>query len=613
MKDFVSTPPKNNMIPGLNGLRAIAILGVFFYHLFPNAIKGGFLGVSLFFILTGYLMVVSCESAWRKNQFQIIEFYKKRISRIYPALLLTIIFTLAIATVLVPETIVSTRGETLSILFGYNNWWQIGQNASYFTKITGSSPFTHLWFLSVEIQFYLIWPLLFFFYKSAQTDKSKLVRTGIITVLAFLSGLLMLMIYVPGEDPSRVYYGTDTRIFALLFGSVLGILHQNYNRKTLTAKNQTTLNIVSLLMVIITVILFFVMNGENPSTYQGGLFLSTLFFIVLLHFITNDQLSIGYLLDNPVFSWIGARSYEIYLCLYPVMFLYYAKGYMLDHWYSPFVIILLTLLFACLIHFLTVDLRRPKVTFGQYQLKLPKKIRLIITILILFLTFFMAFSLPESNVTEDQQQLESELEENQELLQQQAMQPPVEQLPATLKGPVSMPKDFMQQQWLLTKPLLPPKAPAGTITAIGDSVMLGAVPKLQEYIPGCIINAKESRQFRDGIKISQNMAMQAQLGDTVIIGLGTNGPVNKEDAEAFLDYLGSNRSIYLITAYGKKLSWQNSVNSTLHQLAMEYDNVKIIDWANIAPYHPEWFYKDGIHLKTDGQIGYAKFIFSGIQ
>ena len=613
MKDFILTQNNRTLIPGLNGLRAIAIAGVFFYHLYPGAVKGGFLGVSLFFILTGYLMVVSCESAWKKNQFRIISFYKKRISRIYPALLLTIIFTLAVSALLVPDTIVSTRGETLSILLGYNNWWQIGQNASYFTKITGSSPFTHLWFLSVEIQFYLLWPLVYFFVKTAYTYRARFVRIVTVFIVAIVSGILMTALYVPGDDPSRVYYGTDTRIFALLLGSVLGFLHYTYGRKPFSDRKINFLNLVAVLMVIITVALFFLMDGENPMTYQGGLLISTFFFVLLLHLLSNKQLAVGYLLDNPVFSWIGARSYEIYLCLYPVMYLYYAKGYMLDHWYSPLIIIFLTLLFACIIHFLTVTMRRPKVTFKRYQLQLPKKIRLIITVFVVALTCFMAFSLPESNVTEDQQELASELEENQELLQQQAAKPPTEVAPLTIPGPVAMPEDYMQQQWLLTKPLLPPKAPAGTITAIGDSVMLGAVPKLQEYIPGCIINAKESRQFRDGIKISQNMAMQAQLGDTVIIGLGTNGPFEKKDAEAFLDYLGSDRSIYLITAYGKKLSWQNTVNSTLHQLAMEYDNVKIIDWANVAPYHPEWFYKDGIHLKADGQIGYAKFIFSGIQ
>lgn len=147
-----------------------------------------------------------------------------------------------------------------------------------------------------------------------------------------------------------------------------------------------------------------------------------------------------------------------------------------------------------------------------------------------------------------------------------------------------------------------------TITMIGDSIMLGASEELLEIIPGCIIDAKKSRQVEEGIEIVKNLDEQGKLGNTVIIALGTNGIFTDETAEQILDCLGEERNIYWVTAYGKNLSWKDEVNEKIRQIAEEHANIFILDWENVADKHDEWFCEDGIHLNADGQAGYAEFI-----
>lgn len=151
------------------------------------------------------------------------------------------------------------------------------------------------------------------------------------------------------------------------------------------------------------------------------------------------------------------------------------------------------------------------------------------------------------------------------------------------------------------------------ITAIGDSVMLGGAQALQDAMPGITVDAKESRQMTAAIEIVSNMKAADELGDIVVIGLGTNGPFAEDDGQELLDEIGSSRTVYWILSYGQKLSWQEEVNSTIRHLAQTNANVILIDWPSEAEAHPEWLYPDGIHLNPDGMPGYAEFIRSAIE
>ena len=209
---------------GLDILKGISIIGIFLYHLIPSIFPGGFLGVPLFFVLSGYLMFMTSTSYLNTETFPVMDYYKKRIRRIIPPLFIMVMLVCCAMTLMKSRQMIGIREQILSIFLGYNNWWQIEQDASYFSHLTNASPFTHLWFLGVEMQFYLLWPLLFFLYKKLCRHAGAKHACFLFALLAILSFAAMLMLYHPGKDPSRVYYGTDTMGFSLFLGMFLGAL-----------------------------------------------------------------------------------------------------------------------------------------------------------------------------------------------------------------------------------------------------------------------------------------------------------------------------------------------------------------------------------------------------
>lgn len=305
---------------GFDALRGIGIAGIVLYHLFPNACKGGFLGVPLFFVLSGYLMFVTSQASWERGDFHIRNYYKKRIRKIVPPLFTMVMGVCCFLTLTHSSLLTGIRQEVCSIFLGYENWWQIGQKASYFTKLANASPFTHLWFLAVEIQFYLLWPILFFLYQKACKAIPGRKMCFVFLFLALLSASRMFLLHIPDGDPSRVYYGTDTMAFPLLIGIFLGAIRQQYKQLCFTIEKRKAC-LLFFFFVLTIGILFFTVDGQNNFLYQGGMFLLSLFFATMINLIANQEASIGRFLDTSLLSLLGKKSYGIYLWHYPIIIL----------------------------------------------------------------------------------------------------------------------------------------------------------------------------------------------------------------------------------------------------------------------------------------------------
>lgn len=303
-------------IAGLDGLRGIAIIGVTGYHLMPHMLPGGFLGVNMFFVLSGYLMAITTIRAQAKSDFRIGKFYWKRIARIYPALILAVCATLFAAQFFTPDILQGVRHEVLSIFSAGNNWWQIAQNTSYFTRITGTSPFTHLWSLAIEMQFYILWPALFAGYMALNRYNRWGAR--LFFVLIFSSVLALLIQIQPEGDFSRIYYGTDTRIFALLIGGLLGLCQKQIRKKR--KRNQLLWAVVFVLFMADFLWFYFLADGQNAMTYWVILVPSALLSAGLIELCSDKRLPFGRRLDCPPLGWLGKRSYELYLVQYPIIF-----------------------------------------------------------------------------------------------------------------------------------------------------------------------------------------------------------------------------------------------------------------------------------------------------
>lgn len=310
---------KSKKRKGLDALRGVAIIGIVLYHLFPSSVPGGFLGVPLFFVLSGYLMFVTSEHSWENGNFHIGSYYKKRIKKILPPLFTMVMIVCCYLTLTESSLLIGIRHEIYSIFLGYDNWWQIRHSASYFSKLALASPFTHLWFLAVEIQFYILWPILYVLYQKCCQYISGRKMCFVFLALALLSAGRMFMLYTPGEDPSRVYYGTDTMAFPLLIGMFLGAIRQQYKSLSRRVRKNTAAQFVIFFLIVCA--LFVTVDGQYPFLYQGGMFLISLFFAYLIHMIENQEEHSDPLPKPSFLSLLGDKSYGIYLWHYPLIVL----------------------------------------------------------------------------------------------------------------------------------------------------------------------------------------------------------------------------------------------------------------------------------------------------
>ena len=587
----LQTKPTRRHIPGLDGLRAIAIIVIILYHMFPQTMRGGYLGVSLFFVLSGYLLAVTCLQDRELRTYSVVRFYRKRIRRIYPALIVVLGATLILLWRFYPASLRGLRNEVVSILLGFNNWRQIALNQSYFTRIANSSPFTHLWSTAIELQYYLVWPILFGV--SAWLEKRhRGVGAVLLFVLAMASITEMGVIYLPGGDPSRVYFGTDTRVHALLLGSALGMLRLDENEDAVA--ESTGWLLFGLCIPVITV-LFVMVDGEEPAAYEGLIAASALAFTLLVGLVADPKLPFGHWLDFKPLKWLGQISYELYLVMYPTL-------YFIERWRPvnnaaqlALIEAGVMLVAAALLHLAV----RPSV-LGPWKGKgkwtaLLRVAPWLVAAAIAAGAFALIQAPPDADDLDD---LKAELEQNAELVDQPAPTP---------SGDWDGMFDDHDPTWPDQTPPAVLTDPA-TVTCVGDSVMLGALPALQQIMPGCVVDAKESRQVAEVIGILQNLDAQGRLGKVVVIALGTNGPFAQSFGQSVIDYLGPDRQIYWVTTYGSTLRWQEESNSVIRAIAEANDNVELIDWAGVGPSHPDWFYSDGIHLQQAGQQGYADLV-----
>lgn len=582
-------------IRGFDGLRALAIIGITLFHMFPQTIRGGYLGVSLFFVLSGCLLAYTCEKKGAAGSFPLIAYFRKRIARIYPSLLIMMLVTIGAFSFFAAPVISAIRPEALSVLLGYNNWWQISQSADYFTRLTNQSPFTHLWFLGIELEYYLAWPLLYCLYAGITRFYGR--KAGIVSFLAagLLSALWMPVYYNEGADITRLYYGTDTRVYALLLGAALGFFLYHYPVSAKHSEGYKHLSILLFLLALgVTIYGYVFLAGDMPFMYEAGLFLYTLLFCFLIFLTADRHLPFGRLLDMPLLQWIGRYSYGIFLWQYPVIFL---TQYMRWNEISPLMPVAEIAAIIVLSVWTELLVQGLKALFSR-SLKPKKTVIRILVVLLLSLPGFtlMAYGArgiwTSSDVkVSDTDEMKERFAENEEALKHQN-----EQKPAV--------------------PVIDENNPnLRDAACIGDSVMLGSAMAIRDVLPNCYIDAKVSRYVGAGLDVARQMDSMGKLGRTVVIALGTNGPLDgqyENQTKALLEYLGPDRLIFWVNVYCPATSWQNSNNRYIRKIADEHPNVTIVDWYSVASQHPEWLSGDRIHPNPEGTKVYARLIHDAI-
>ncbi|MFE6169818.1 acyltransferase family protein [Viridibacillus arvi] len=632
-------PVKDNRryISGLDGLRALSVLAVILYHLHFKSVDGGYLGVTIFFVLSGYLITDLLVNEWDKTgRIDLKGFWIRRFRRLIPALFIMLILVGTWITLFQRTFLVGLRSEIVAAVLYVSNWFYIAQDHSYFTSFAPPSPLQHMWSLAVEEQFYILWPIIMMIGMKVVKNRGTL-AIGIF-LGALLSAILMLVMYEPGVDPSRVYYGTDTRAFSVLIGAALAFVWPSRKlAKNVTDDAKKLLNIVGIISLALLVLMMMTMDETGSFLYLGGMLLASVVTAILIAVIVHPASFIGNLFSFKPLIWIGVRSYGIYIWHFPIIVLLGAGvGNEQISFIKLLVILILTLLFAGLSwRYVEDPIRRGqwRIWLKNFQSKewswswsqweLPYRIGSAIggCVLIIFIlgmiftpTKQSASEQLEEHLIAEQQKLEKvQREQNIEAKKdnEEKMIQEEEERREEAKAKAEAAKEqveALEKEKAKKAQEIPSEV---SVSAIGDSVMLSAATELQKKIPQIIVDAQIGRQVYDASKVVTDLKSQGKLGQVVVIGLGSNGDFSTTQLDTLLKAIGKDRTIYLINTRLPR-DWQDGVNKKLSEAARKNSNVTLVDWYSETNNDKDIFYPDMIHPNEKGGEFYATIVREAI-
>lgn len=606
---------KRRYITGLDGIRAIAVIMVLAYHLKLALFKSGFLGVTVFFVLSGYLITgILISEVEEEGTIDLKNFWLRRIRRLVPAVMSMAVVIIFVSAVV--NRIIFTKGckDFLASVLGFNNWWQIFNKVSYFEAAGVPSPFTHCWSLAIETQFYLIYPLILLgiykLVKSREEGRAKrgLLFAGVTLLLALISVILMIVLFDPQQDASRVYYGTDTRAFSLLFGALLAILWEyQMVPRGLSASVNMVLGSVSFAVLLVMTI---AINGSSNFWYRGGQFVGTILTVLVIYTVSGRKTWLSRFLSNPVLKWIGDRSYSIYLWHYPIILLI-SKGIKASWWITLIEIVLSVVLAELSYRFIETPIRhgiigeylnilrsRPKsrqekkrqVQVARRSLKVMAGTFVLTVSLILCMIF-----VPKKNALDTLQKRESKAKETGKMTEEQL---------AKQKANGSESEDTICTTDLTDDEILE----GLNLLLIGDSIAVDMTDDFYEMFPNSVSDTKIGRITSLGKQVLDSYIDEKKWeGEGVIFASLSNSPINGE-LEAIREKIGKDMPLFLTTVRIPHDTFEEESNSKIKKFVEENDHTYLIDWYAASEGHDEYFDADDTHLLSAGAKAYAKCI-----
>ena len=606
---------KRRYITGLDGIRAIAVIMVLAYHLKLALFKSGFLGVTVFFILSGYLITgILISEVEEEGTIDLKNFWLRRIRRLVPAVMSMAVVIIFVSAVV--NRVIFTKGckDFLASVLGFNNWWQIFNKVSYFEAAGVPSPFTHCWSLAIETQFYLIYPLILLgIYKLAKSRgegraKRGLLFAGVTLLLALISVILMIVLFDPQQDASRVYYGTDTRAFSLLFGALLAILWEyRMVPRRLSASVNMVLGSVSFAVLLVMTI---AINGSTNFWYRGGQFVGTILTVLVIYTVLGRKTWLSRFLSNPVLKWIGDRSYSIYLWHYPIILLI-SKGIKASWWITLIEIVLSVVLAELSYRFIETPIRhgiigeylnilrsRPKsrqekkrqVQVARRSLKVMAGTFVLTVSLILCMVF-----VPKKNALDTLQKRETKAKETGKMTEEQL---------AKQKANGSESEDTICTANLTDDEILE----GLNLLLIGDSIAVDVTDDFYEMFPNSVSDTKIGRITSLGKQVLDSYIDEKKWeGEGVIFASLSNSPINGE-LEDIREKIGKDMPLFLTTVRIPHDTFEEESNSKIKKFVEENNHTYLIDWYAASEGHDEYFDADDTHLLPAGAKAYAKCI-----
>lgn len=625
---------KNRFIKGYSGLRALAVIGVILYHFDPNTFIGGYLGVPIFFVLSGYLVTDHILASYEETgYYDNKRFYLSRLKRLYPQLVTVLWASGAYMLMFQQQTLAKFNQIVTTNLFNVYNFWQIANGQSYFERFAGNvSPFTHLWTMSIEGQFYIFWPLIMMVL--IKFCKTRYRAFWIIIGFSILSALEMAILYQPNVDTSRIYYGTDTRFFALGLGAALAFVWPiKHLKREINKTDWIILDITGTVSLIGMLWLFLsrIMDPQAAFAYRGGMFLFSLFTTIFVAIIAHPASHWNQIFTNRIFDWIGSRSYAIYLYQFPVMIFFEAKFTdMANHAFLYHLIELILILGLAELTYHFIEKPFSKISFESIRVFIAHfkdseknghlRIASGVSVLILILGTIAVIKAPDvKGVNANKSQLAERIKKNR-ASQKKSNKQLIDKFKKTKKKENKSKAFIEAQQSAKNKPVNKDFEKYGIsqidlqlaqkihVTAIGDSVMAGTSDMLKKLMPNALIDAAVSRQLVPTIGLFNQYKNQGALAENVLIGLGTNGPFSMDDINHLMEIIGPNRQVFWISVHVPSRQWQGQVNELILRASQKYKNLSVIDWYSYSANHNNWFYGDQTHPNVEGSKYYSTYI-----
>jgi peptidoglycan/LPS O-acetylase OafA/YrhL len=608
-----AAPAETVRVRGLDGLRALAVAAVVAYHLGARWLPGGFLGVDLFFVISGYLITSLLTAECRRSgRFRLRAFWIRRARRLLPALWVVLTAAACAATLTGGDAWAGLRGNALAALTYSSNWWQIAQRDTYFAQFGARPVLQHLWSLAVEEQFYLLWPLLLWLVMALLRRQRHQALCAI--VLALVSFTAMGLLYTPDADPSRVYYGTDTHGGALLLGAAAALLLPLARAATLRGQDRLrAMDVLAATGLVVLACAAALFDGTGPVPFRGGLALACAAAVALTVAAAAPG-RVGRALSWRPLVWVGRRSYGIYLWHWPVIAT--AANTLPDAATSTTVRIAELAATAALAAASFRLLEEPVVRLGVrgYLDALRTRSRadaaghprralslLLTGVSVLGLALIGVARAPSVSGLQAQIEAGARAAAAGGRGAAPGATPSPGDVPAASAGNPAESAGGPDQPY---RDGAPPAVDGSQITAIGDSVMLASAGALAGQFPGIDVEAQVGRQMAAAPGVLQRLLSQGRLRSTVVIGLGSNGPFPGSVLDRVVHIAGLARTVAFVNVHLPQ-PWQNEVNAALARTARGHPTTLVIDWNGAVAGHQDQLWSDHTHPRPSGARLYA--------
>lgn len=587
-KELKRTKPVHTQkyLPGLDGFRAIAVIAIIIFHLNPQWLPGGFLGVDTFFVISGFLITSLLISEYDKTgKINLPAFWLRRVKRLIPAVLFMLAVVLTYTIFFEPDIILALKNDAIAAIFYVSNWWYIAQDVDYFNQFS-IAPLKHLWSLAIEEQFYLFFPfILYMIFKLRKRQYTFI----IFFIVSLISLALMIFLSSTTSSTARVYFGTDTRLQTLLLGAMLALIWPPFRLKQKVAMRlRTLIDLVGVLSFALLVVFILNVSEHDTWIYHGGFYLISFVTLFTIASVVHPSGFFAKFMGNPLFVAIGKRSYSLYLWHYPVIvFLHrhFVAGQL--PYYVYIIDVVLMFVFAEISYrFIENPIRKNgfrAFSFKPNQVSRFMRLALILLLAVpsLLLLSGQVDNLGKSHNTQKQTSFTNK---------------------KTAKP--KTPPDDENAKHIDSKHLAP--------LLIGDSVMVDIGNVFQKSVPNATIDGKVGRQLSEANALLTSQYRDfAKPNKDVVMQLGTNGAFTEEQVNQIIDDLGD-AQIYFVNVRVPR-DYEQNVNDSLKKAADKHKNVHLIDWHKASGGHPEYFAYDGVHLEYAGQKALSNLIIDELK